>query len=205
MRHRFDIQNILAGIVGYKGLPFPGIYTGRERTSRESYTGADFNGIDSVAPEQQYLKNGTPLYARDHLGRWYFMPVYFSTKEKTVEFPYAVISVKGGKNIVETTLVGTNKGSVNELISHKGYTISLAGMILSDDLTYPEDKITELRELIALNESVELVCALTDLLLDPDDKVIIKDYDYPPTPGLENGQAVKLELKTDSPFELTID
>jgi hypothetical protein len=77
-------------------------------------------------------------------------------------------------------------------------------MILSRDNSYPEDEIKRLNELCELNESVELISALTDILFHPEDKVVIESYEFPATPGLENGQAVRLKCSTDKPFELIL-
>ena len=41
-------------------------------------------------------------------------------------------------------------------------------------------------------------------LLDEGDRVVITDIQYPPTPGVEDGQAVTIECETDSPFELIV-
>lgn len=114
------------------------------------------------------------------------------------------LSITGKKTIVETPLVG-QKGSVKELISIEDYKISLAAMIVSEDGTYPDEQITQVKELYNINEAVELVSAFTNLIFDPDDKVVITDISFPPTPGIEDAQAVKLELVTDKPFELTIE
>lgn len=203
MRHKFDIRNILEGIVGYRGLPFNGVLLGRQPGVND---GSDYSYEvrTQAKPKQQYLKNGTPLYARDHLGRWYFMPVYFSTSMVTVELPYAVVSVKQ-KKIIEKTPLVERGGSVKELIATDDWEISIAGLILSSDGSYPEDEIAQIRELYARNESVEMVCALTDMLFDPQEKVVIESIDFPSTPGLENGQAVKIQCTTDKPFELIIE
>ena len=114
-----------------------------------------------------------------------------------------MISITGTKNIVRTPLVG-RRGSVKELISIGDYKISVAAFIRSADGSYPEAQIARMKELYNINESVELICVLTDLLLDEGDRVVITDIQYPPTPGVEDGQAVTIECETDSPFELIL-
>ena len=126
------------------------------------------------------------------------------TASNTFELDYAVMSVTGKKNIIETPLIG-RKGSVKELISMGDYKISIAAFLQGEDGQYPEEKITRLREIININETIELISAFTDLLLDSEDKVVITDSSFPPTPGVEDGQAAKLELVTDKVFELTIE
>ena len=203
MRHKFDIYNILEDVIRYKGLPFPGVFMTQQPGG---YDGSkyDYDLRNAAEPVQEHLKNGTELYARDHLGRWYFMPVYFIAGGNTIEFPIALVSAKTQKIIVKTPMVERG-GSVKELIAHDDYEITLAGVIINNNGQYPEDEIAQIRALYDLNESVEMVSAITSLLFDPDDKVVIESIDFPPTAGLENGQVVKMKCTTDKPFELIID
>lgn len=203
MRHRFDIRNILEDVIHYKGLPFPGVFMTKQPGG---YDGSQYNYElrEAGEPSAEHLKNGTELYAQDHLGRWYFMPVYFIAGGKRIEFPIALVSAKTQKIIVKTPMVERG-GSVKELIAHDDYEITLAGIIINHDGNYPEDEIAEIRALYDLNESVEMVSAITSLLFSPNDKVVIESIDFPPTAGLENGQVVKMKCVTDKPFELIID
>jgi hypothetical protein len=84
------------------------------------------------------------------------------------------------------------------------YKISLAGFIQSTDRTYPENEIIEIRDLYNVNKAVEMVSALTDLIFDEDDRVVIQSISFPATAGLEDAQVVKMECITDKPFELII-
>lgn len=202
MVHRFDIGKILMSAVGYKGIPFPGVLFGMAKTGRIAES--DYDAPDETATFKEFTDKGTRLYKKDHLGRWYFMPVTFKTESGEIEFPTALISITGKKTIVETHMVG-RKGSVKELINVDDYKVSLAGFIQSEDRTYPEDQITAIKELYAVNKAVELISALTDLIFDEDDKVVITDISFPPTAGLEDGQVVKIECVTDKPFELIIE
>lgn len=201
MVHRFDIPRLLLSYVGYKGLPYPGAFLGMlasKAVTPDSYE------LGSTAPVfKEFTDKGTRLYKRDHLGRWYFMPVTFKTDAGEVEFPQAVISITGKKTIVETHMVG-RKGSVKELINVDDYKVSLAGFIQSTDGSYPEDEIVKMKELFNVNQAIELVSAITDLIFDEGDKVVITDIAFPSTPGVEDAQVVKIECVTDKPFELII-
>lgn len=188
MRHKYNIVELLQGHIGYRGLPFPGAFT-------------DMLGTPGFS---QFTNRGKRLYKKDYLGRWYFMPVTFIVEGKELEFPTAVMSISGKKTIVETPMVG-RKGTVKELISVDDYRVSITGFIENTEGTYPEDEIVEMQELFNYNASVELVSAFTDLIFDDGDRVVITSISYPPTPGLEDGQVVKIECVTDKPFELIID
>lgn len=195
---KYDIPGILSEIIGYRGLPFPAAIANTEG----GYDAEEYDPSASMFERQQMI-NGTELYKQDFRGIWYFMPVYISHKGKRVELQNAVISITGEKIIVKTPLVG-RKGSVKELISIDDYKINITAFIHSDDGTYPAEAISEVKELYNINEAVEIISVLTDLILDTDDKVVITNIDYPATPGIEDGQAVRIECETDKEFELTL-
>ncbi len=202
MRNTYNIPDLLASIVGYRGRPFPGaLFPNRPGGD---YTGGEFEVRGEAPPRQERTKRGSTLYAKDWRGRWYFMPVTFEHNGVKTEIPHALISVTGQKNIVETQLVG-RKGSVKELINLEDYKITIAGFIQSTDGTWPEDEIERMRDLYNVNESVNLLCALTDLILDEDDRVVITGIDFPSTPGIEDGQVIRIECTTDKPFELIVE
>lgn len=202
MRREYSIPDLLAEYVGYRGHPFPGVLFPRRPGS--DYTGGDYE-VTTEAPVRQERTNlGSTLWQQDWRGRWYFMPVVFRhDKIGKVEIPCALISVTGRKNIVETQLVG-RKGSVKELINLEDYKVSIAGFIQSRDGTWPEADIALVRDLYNVNESVELRCALTDLVFDEDDRVVITSIDLPAMQGVQDGQVIRLECTTDKPFELII-
>jgi hypothetical protein len=95
------------------------------------------------------------------------------------------------------------KGTVKELISVSDYEINIAGKV--QDTDFPDKGIADLNELYNINESVVLKCALTDIFLDDDDMVVIKDIDFTEIGGSETVQVFKMSLVTDRSFELLID
>ncbi len=202
MRREYSIPDLLSDIVGYRGLPFPGaLFPSRPGGD---YKEGDYEVQGEAPVRQERTKRGSTLHAKDWRGRWYFMPVVFEHKAVgQVEIPHALISVTGQKNIVETQLVG-RKGSVKELINLEDYKITIAGFVQSRDGTWPEDEIARMRDLYNVNESVDLLCALTDEILDEDDRVVITGIEFPSTPGIEDGQVIRIECTTDKPFELIL-
>lgn len=214
VKQKYNIPHLLASVVGYKGLPFPAAFLRKREGSSYSADGLE---ITDAAPTREELINGTRLRKQDERGIWYFMPVFFRHKDikarsdargnvtdNTIELPNAIISVTGKKTIVETPMVG-RKGSVKELISVDDNEVSIAAFIQSPDGTYPEAEISQIRDLFNINESVELISALTDLIFDEGDKVVITGIEFPATPGVEDGQAIRIECVTDKEFELIID
>lgn len=197
MLNEFSIKNLLTGLSGYKGLTFPGRITPPAAVGIPEY-----ELTTTAPPRQEFTQKGSRLWAQ-HEGRWYFMPVSLEHKGKTLEIPLAIISITGEKSIVKTPMPG-RRGSVKELISVDDAKISITGLFMSADGSYPEMAVSEMNDLIQVNESIKLVSALSDLLLAPEDRVVIQSWDFPPTPGVEDAQAIKLELVSDSPFVLTV-
>ncbi len=201
MKREYNIKDILSGL-SYKGLPFPGLWFGLEK--KAGYSAKDFE-LDADANENEQKTQsdlGAILRKKDALGRWYFLPVILEHEGKEYEIPNAVIRISGKKKIVETDMIG-RKGSVKELISIDDYEITVSGIIVADD--FPEEGITEINELYNINESVKLKCALTDIFMETDDKVVIKDIDFQEMKGTEHVQLFSMNMVTDRNFELIIE
>lgn len=201
MSREFNIHQYLQDLIGYKGIPYPGGWFGKFEKNTD--VGANFPGIKSESQKKELSDLGTRLRKKDLAGRWYFMPVVFIHKGKEYEIPHAVISIKGKKNIVETTMVG-RKGTVKELISIDDYEINIAGVIIDND-DFPENGLKELNELYSINESIQLKCVLTDVFLEEEDRVVITEMELPEIKAVENARAIKIACKSDRSFELIID
>ena len=130
------------------------------------------------------------------------MPIVLEHNGTEYEMPNAVISIRGKKTIVETPMVG-RKGTVKELISVDDYEIRIAGVCLDTD--FPDQQINALNELYNINEAVTLKCALTDIFMDEEDKVVIKGIDFAEMRGCETAQVFTMELVTDRSFELILE
>lgn len=204
LKHKYNIPNMLLSVLGYKGIPYP---MGFVRNPRDKA----FNDPSGD------LVQGTRLRQLGPHGIWYFMPVFVKHPRitatqnsgdrgaaNTLQLPHAVIGITGKKTIVSTPMVGHN-GVVKELINVDDYKITIAAFIQSKDGSYPDEQISQIRELFNINESVELISVLTDLVLDPEDKVVITHIEYPSIPGVEDGQAIKMECVTDRDFKLILD
>lgn len=206
MRHRFNVVDFLLDVVSHKGTLYPGMFINRMRYNEQPYPDMEFT-YDRL-PQAPVLRTetagGTPIRKQDASGRWYFMPVWIKSSLGEIELPCAVIGITGKKRIVETALSG-RRGSVNELVSVDSYEVSITSVLLGENGNYPEEQIKQLRDLYETNEAVELVSALTDLVLEDEDKVVIKSIDFPPVGAVENVQIVKMTAKTDAAVELILE
>lgn len=199
---KFDVLQILESIVGYKGLPFPGVWFPKK--GRDDYQGEDFELEETAEPLKTQSNKGTTLYKKDALGNYYFMPVTFIHQGKEYEIPCALISFTGRKNIIETPLVG-RQGSVKELISLEDYQISITGAVFGENQVWPEEQLDAINELYNINEAIELKCALTDVFLSENDKIVIQELSLPPAGQTEHVQIVEIKCVTDRAFELTMN
>lgn len=199
---KFDVLQILESIVGYKGLPFPGVWFPKK--GRDDYQGEDFEPEETAEPLKTQSNKGTTLYKKDALGNYYFMPVTFIHQGKEYEIPCALISFTGRKNIIETPLVG-RQGSVKELISMEDYQISITGIVFGENQVWPEEQLDAINELYNINEAIELKCALTDVFLSENDKVVIQELNLPQTGQTEHVQVVEIKCVTDRAFELIMN
>lgn len=199
---KFDVLQILESIVGYKGLPFPGVWFPKK--GRDDYQGEDFELEETAEPLKTQSNKGTTLYKKDALGNYYFMPVTFIHQGKEYEIPCALISITGRKNIIETPLVG-RQGSVKELISLEDYQISITGAVFGENQVWPEEQLDAINELYNINEAIELKCALTDVFLSENDKVVIQELNLPQAGQTEHVQVVEIKCVTDRAFELIMN
>lgn len=196
---QFNLGDMLLNVIGYKGLPYPGGFI-PDAPGKYKADGYEYPG--EQASEKTSSDFGSTLRKKDAQGRWYFMLIALEHKGTEYEIPNAVISIRGKKSIVETAMVG-RKGTVKELISVDDYEIRIAGVCL--DVDFPDQQINALNELYNINESVTLKCALTDIFLDEEDKVVIKSIDFAEMKGCETAQVFTMELVTDRSFELILE
>lgn len=149
---------------------------------------------------KQYSNTGTELWKKTSLGTVYYMPVTVGG----LEIPNAQISINSKKQIVETSIAG-REGTIKELISAEDYKISIEGLWISDTDDYPEDGIEDFRKLYNRHEAVELKCAMTDIFLQEDDKVVLTDFDCPKMQGKQNSQSITFNAISDKYYELEIN
>lgn len=201
----FNIGTSIYGTAkGYVAPPFVPISLIQRKSNTEA---ASFDTGDYAEKGTQSM-TGSPL--RKFVGGiYYFMPVTITHDGTTWEFDNAVVSVTGKKLIVETPLTG-RQGTVKELISLNDYEIKLIVVISDDD--YPEEELQKIIKLYEVNAAVSLSCVITDYLLlsqsgeekGVDDKVVIKDIDFPAMEGEEDSQTIVFTLLSDQNFELEL-
>lgn len=152
------------------------------------------------APDKKMsTAKGQKLYAEDLAGREFFLPVEIND----VLIPFAVMSMNWRKTIVSTPMPERG-GSVHELISIDDYTFNIKGLLVDEDGFFPEQGIVDLHDVFLLNKSLRMKSALSAIVLQNGEQVIIKDVKWPHTPGVEHVKAFEIELESDQIFELEL-
>lgn len=160
---------------------------------------ADSIEIPTAQGRKETSKKGGMYYATDALGREFFMPV----KIESVLVPFAVVSVTSKKTIVSTPMPERG-GSVKELISIDDYAINIKGIVLNPGSDFPEDQIQEMHDLFKENRALLLECVLTDIFLEADQKVVVRECRWPSVAGVEHARPFELELESDQIFDLEV-
>ncbi|MFD0997679.1 DUF6046 domain-containing protein [Ohtaekwangia kribbensis] len=123
-----------------------------------------------------------------------------------------VIRIRGGVNIVETSLVrldpvtnAIQRKNVLEEANLNNYQITIRGVILNEENfnSYPEEAIRRLKEIVEKPGSRSIENGITALWGIT--KIKIVDWDLDEVEGYLGAQAFELQCKSDEDFELEIN
>ncbi|MFS2189813.1 DUF6046 domain-containing protein [Mucilaginibacter sp. Mucisp84] len=135
--------------------------------------------VGTTSTEKRTTLKGSPLYGlSDVLGREVFCPVTINVAGKDYGFPYAVLGLRSRKILKETPMTERG-GRVIEQIGVDAWEIILKGFFLHPLNQFPDEELDMLNQVYKYNEPVKLKCALSDLFLDTDDRVVIASLDIP--------------------------
>lgn len=183
--NKIDVGAIFRSVWGYNALPLWGLE--KTETRRE-------NSI-----------NGPAFYAVNNNGNEMFMPIWLIRADGTrLLLQNTVSNLSNQVTIVETPLVN-RQGTVKEEISINDWVISVKGVIVSADGDYPDEQVAELNEIYTLREALGIENARTALVLDQDEKVVIKSLKFTEIKGVRSAQAFEMEMVSDLPFELYME
>lgn len=111
-----------------------------------------------------------------------------------------VVTISCKNNIVQREILKVSsadkkqRGTVKELWSQADYEISISGVFISTAGKLPEDDIRQLRNLCEARESIEVKSPLFTLF--DIQRIVIEDYQFPFTKGIEN-QMFSLKCLSD--------
>ena len=196
-----DINTLLGRAFGLgRGKPFDPSKAESPTIRQEK----PYEGLPTSSDEEgtEFVQVRNSLNASLPTGQPVFMPM----KLGGVLLPNEpTIIINSRKNIVETALAGsTRRGTVKELISIEDWSVTIRGVAINykSKLVYPEDEVKALRDLYEKNESLEVQCALTNLLGIY--RLVIREFELPEMTGIQHAQAYQFICTSDEDFILEL-
>lgn len=201
-----DLLDIFKKAFGYTAPPF--LFSMQNKVEaalfgKDSNDSGDF-AFTAPAPRREYSINGPAFYANNSNGNEVFLPIWLIKSTGTrLLLQNTVSSLSNQVTIVETPLVN-RQGTVKEEISINDWIINVKGIIVSADGGYPDEQVAELNDMYRTREAVGIENARTALVLDENEKVVIKSLRFPEIQGMVGTQAFEMELVSDLPFDLYV-
>lgn len=145
-----------------------------------------------------YGKTNSPLKLQNQF------PLTFKVKGlDDFTFPIDPIITLGMKNVIvrRTVSKGTKRGSVKERWTEDDVDITISGVFISDDDTYPVE-VDKVRAFFQQHRAIDVVCTL---LNDRDiTQIAVESFNLPHTKG-KNNQAFEIKAFSDDVFQLLIE
>ena len=154
-------------------------------------------------PARKEISNqGAPLYAKDRLGREYYMPV----KLGGVQLPLPLISLDTAEqNWVIRKMLNRN-GTSKGLLGTGDYRIYIRGFCLGNNGQMPEEDLAVLSALEKRRERMDIESALTAIFLPAPQQAIrvspIRISEI--RRGMKGVLEYQFELLSDQPFTLEV-
>ena len=208
-RYQFNEHNltdIFKSVFGYTAPPF--LFSLQNKVEKALFgkpeTSEDYDF--GAAPERRELSRlSVPYYADNNNGNEMFLPIWLIRPDgQQLLLQNTVSSFTNQVTIVETPLVN-RPGTVKEEISVSDWVINVKGLIVSPDYDYPEDDVYALKELYEQRVALGIQNVRASLLMEGQEKVVIKSLRIPELKGMKNVQAFEMNLVSDIPFTLIIE
>lgn len=199
---QFDISSLLQRAFGIgRGKPFDSELI-EEKEYRVEPPPPDAPNVGDDVEGTEFTEMRKSLNVQLPTGRPVFMPVRLGGVILPNE-PSLIVSSR--KNIVETALAGsTRRGTVKELIAIEDWSVTIRGIAINykSKSVYPEDQVKALRDLYERNESLDVQCALTNLLGIY--RLVIREFELPEMIGIQHAQAYQFICTSDEDFILEL-
>lgn len=201
-----DLAEIFKEVWGYTAFPF--LFSLQNKVEgaifKKSKTSEEYQ-FEPASERREFSRHTVPYYANNNNGNEMFLPIWLIRPDgQQLLLQNAVSSFINKKTIVETPLVN-RRGSVKEEISISDWDINVKGLIVSPDDGYPEDDVFALKELYDLSLALGIQNVRSSLLMEGDEKVVIRSLKFPEIKGMKNVQAFEMDLVSDYSFSLIIE
>ena len=170
-----------------------------------SYEAPDKKGYAFTRDMNKEMSSkGVPFYISTAKGVKSFMPTWLSASAQGTEkflLQNAVMTITNRKKIVTTELINRG-GTVKEEISIGDWELTVKGLIVSNNKSYPEDEVQKLLNLYKKKSVLWVNNARTAMCMTDGERVIMTDLNLPTLSGYENIQPYEIKLLSDIEFEL---
>jgi hypothetical protein len=146
---------------------------------------------------------GVPFYIYNK-GVRAFMPTWLSASPQGADkflLQNSVMTITNKKKIVTTELINRG-GTVKEEISIGDWELTVKGLIVSNNRSYPEYEVQKLLNLYKRKSALWVNNARTAMCMTDGERVIMTDFNLPTLSGYENIQPYEIKLLSDIEFEL---
>lgn len=189
----FDVAQIFQDLYGYKPAKIPGMPASSDTT--------DPYKIEPATQKRTTLKGSSIYGLKDLIGREVFCPVIIQARGVDYEFPFVVMGMQNKAIIRETPMVERG-GSVIEEIGVEAWKITIKGFLIDPLNQFPDEQLDMLNQLWKTREPVRLKCALSDLFLDMDDKVVLTSLVIPEKAKIIGVKDFTMEMVQDGILDL---
>lgn len=193
---RFALENIASRIIGGKIPP----YWLFRKTSVNEVDSDDYNSIKSMSDEE--LED---TIRTNSLGIPMQQPLRLRLEESGAEewlIPMEPMISLTGQNLIVRRHVNKGKirGSIKERWCEDDYSVTIEGILMSDDGSYPEDDVRKLRSYCEAGH-VEALCPLLEIF--GISRIVIESWDIPFTSGTAN-QNYTIKAYSDDIYKLLL-
>lgn len=193
---RFALENIASRIIGGKIPP----YWLFRKTSVNEVDSDDYNSIKSMSDEE--LED---TIRTNSLGIPMQQPLRLRLEESGAEewlIPMEPMISLTGQNLIVRRHVNKGKirGSIKERWCEDDYSVTIEGILMSEDGSYPEDDVRKLRSYCEAGH-VEALCPLLEIF--GISRIVIESWDIPFTSGTAN-QNYTIKAYSDDIYKLLL-
>lgn len=201
-----NLAEIFKSVWGYTAAPF--LFSVQNKVEnaifKKSRTSDEYE-FNSYNERREYNINSVPFYANNANGNEMFLPIWLIRPDGSqLLLQNTVSSFTNKKTIVETPMVN-RQGTFKEEISLSDWDMNVKGLIVSTDMDYPDQMVSELTRLYELSAPLGIQNARTSIIIEGQEQVVIKSLRFPEIKGMKHIQAFEMDLVSDNAFELYIE
>ncbi|MFT4223312.1 DUF6046 domain-containing protein [Dysgonomonas sp.] len=201
-----DLMEIFKSVFGYTAPPFLFSLQNKVENAlfRKSKTSEEYE-FNTTGERREYNMHGVPFYANNANGNEMFLPIWLIRPDGSRLLLQNTVSSMVGTTIIKEETMVNRKGSFKEEIALSDWDMNVKGLIVSTDMDYPDEMVYELVQLREMGTALGIENARTSLLIEDDEKVVIKRLRFTEIKGMKHIQAFEMDLVSDNTFSLIIE